>query len=379
MKTQFIIAIATLFLLASCGKKTAETKPIRRDVTETVFASGMLEAKGTYTLTARTDGYLKQINFQEGDLIKEGALVALIDNKENGLNTQSATALFEIAQNNASSNAPLLLQAKNSIDIAKEKMEQDALQEQRYKRLWENNSIAKIDYENATLNAKTSKKNYETAIENYSKLQQDAKQQVIINKTTKDLNTVALSKNEIRAVVAGRVYNKMKQQGDFVRAGDAIATIGNANFIYAKVNIDESNIDKIRLGQQAIIQLNTSKTKTYKGTVSEIYPSFDETTQSFSCKIFFIDPLDFKIVNTQLQSNIIIGTKKNALLIPRNYMDFGGFVQIKGQKEKTKISTSFVSSDWIQVLSGINENTVLVTENIADNKVKTSEAGSQMK
>jgi HlyD family secretion protein len=372
-----IFIFSSLFL--SCGKKTAETKPFRRDVTETVFASGMLEAKGTYTLTAQTDGYLKQINFEEGDLIKKGAMVALIDNKENGLNTQSATALFEIAQNNAASNAPLLLQAKNSIDIAKEKMEQDVLQEQRYKRLWENNSIAKIDYENTVLNAKTSKKNYETAIENYSKLQQDAKQQIIINKTSKDLNTVALAKNEIRAVVAGRVYNKMKQQGDFVRAGDAIATIGDANFIYAKVNIDESNIDKIKLGQQAIVQLNISKSKTYKGSISEIYPSFDETTQSFSCKIIFTDPLDFKIVNTQLQSNIIIGTKKNALLIPRNYMDFGGFVQIKGQKEKTKITTSFVSGDWIQVLSGINENTVLVTENIASNKVKTSEAGSQMK
>ena len=50
-----------------------------------------------------------------------------------------------------------------------------------------------------------------------------------------------------------------------------------------------------------------------------------------------------------------------------------------GNKEKTKISTSIISNQWVQVLSGINENTVLITENVAENNIKTSEAGSQMK
>ena len=103
--TLIILIFSGLFL--SCGKKTAETKPIRKDITETVFASGMLEAEGTYTLTAQADGYLKQINFQEGDVILKGEVVAIIDNAESGLNTENANALFEIAQNNTSGNAPL--------------------------------------------------------------------------------------------------------------------------------------------------------------------------------------------------------------------------------------------------------------------------------
>ena len=70
---------------------------------------------------------------------------------------------------------------------------------------------------------------------------------------------------------------------------------------------------------------------------------------------------------------------KNALLIPRNFVDFGGNVQIKDQKEKVKITTKFASSDWVQVLSGISDNTVLITENLAANKTATSEVGSQFK
>jgi HlyD family secretion protein len=192
-------------------------------------------------------------------------------------------------------------------------------------------------------------------------------------------NSIVLSKNQIKAVKSGKVYKKYKQIGDYVTRGEAIALIGEPTNIYAKVNIDESNIGKIKVGQEALVQLNINKDKTYKGIVSEIYPSFDEATQSFICKITFNEPLDFTIVNTQLQSNITVGVNKNALLIPRNFVDFGGNVQIKDQKEKVKITTKFASSDWVQVLSGIDENTILVTENLAANKTATSEVGSQFK
>jgi multidrug efflux pump subunit AcrA (membrane-fusion protein) len=379
MKNYFIIAVAILFLLVSCGKKTQETKPIRKDVIETVFASGILEAKNTYTLKAQTDGYLSAVNFEEGNFVSVGKILAIVDNKENGLNQESARELYDIAQNNAQNNAPALLQAQNSIQINKQKMEQDFVQVQRYKKLWESNSIAKIDFENTELQYNTSKSNYENSLESYKQLKIQANQQVISNKVAKDVNSVALNKNQIKAVKSGKVFKKYKQIGDYVTRGEAIALIGEPTNIYAKVNIDESNIGKIKVGQEALIQLNTNKDKTYKANVAEIYPAFDDATQSFICKLTFNEPLDFTIVNTQLQSNITVGISKNALLIPRNFVDFGGNVQIKDQKEKVKITTKFASSDWVQVLSGISDNTILITENVAANKTATSEVGSQFK
>jgi HlyD family secretion protein len=375
--TAIPVAVA-VFLFSSCGKKIAETKPIRKDVTETVFASGILEAKNTYNLTAQADGYLTQINFNDGDIVPVGKVLAVLDNKEAGLNQQSAAELYNIAQSNTQSNAPALQQAQNSIVISKQKMELDLVNYERYLKLWANNSIAKIDLDNAELQYKTAKSNYQSAVENYKQLLQQASQQVINTKVAKNINTVITGKNQIKAVVAGKVFKKYKQTGDYVKKGETIALMGFAENIYAKVNIDEGNISKIKIGQQAFIQLNTNKEKIYKAVVSEIYPSFDEATQSFICKLSFTDTLDFTIVNTQLQSNIVVGINKNALLIPRNYLDFGGNVQVKGKNEKIKVVTKFVSNDWVQVLSGINENTVLVTDNISENKTATSEAGAQM-
>jgi multidrug efflux pump subunit AcrA (membrane-fusion protein) len=379
MKNKLILSIATACLLTACGKKTQETTPIRKDVIETVFASGILEAKNTYTLKAQTDGYLSAVNFEEGNIVNSGQVLAVVDNKESGFNQESAKDLFDIAQSNTQSNAPALLQAQNAINLNKQKMEQDFVQLQRYKKRWEDNSIAKIDLENSELQYKTSKTNYESSLENYKQLKQQAEQQVISNKAVKEVNTIVLGKNQIKAQKSGKIYKKYKQIGDYVTRGEAIALIGEPSEIYAKVNIDESNINRIKVGQEALVRLNTNKDKTYRGTVAEIYPAFDENTQSFICKITFNEALDFTIVNTQLQSNITVATTKNALLIPRNFVDFGGNVEIKGKKEKVKITTKFASSDWVQVLSGITDNTILITDNLADNKTVTSEVGSQLK
>jgi multidrug efflux pump subunit AcrA (membrane-fusion protein) len=378
MKNLTTIIICT-FLLAACGKRSEETKPIRKDVTETVFASGVLEAEGTYNLTAQTDGYLLQIYFKEGDIVKEGSVLAVVDNKENKYNTESTTALYNIAQSNLSPNAPALMQAKNTVVVAKRNLEQDSLQWERYKKLLATKSVAQVDFENVQLKYQTSLASYESSKENYKLQKQQAEQSLINNKTLKEVNRVVFGNNEIRAVVSGRVYEKRKQKGDFVRKGDVIAVIGNANNLYAKINVDESNIGKIKTGQEALIQLNTDKEKMYKAIVGEVYPAFDEASQSFYCKLVFTDSLDFKISGTQLQSNITVGFQKNALLIPRNYLNFDGTVQIKGEKQPTKVVTNFVSTYWVQILSGITEATVLVTENISTNKLDTSEVGASMR
>jgi HlyD family secretion protein len=371
-----LFTTALLIFLSACGRKTEETKPIRKDVTEAVFASGVLEANNTYNLTAQVDGYLVTINFNEGDVVTKGMELAVVDNKENRFNSVSATGLYDIALRNTQSTAPLLLQAQHAIATAKEKMGQDKLQVERYKRLLENNSIARLDYENATLTYETSKNNYESAVANYQKLQQDAEQQIITNKAQKKINETAFGKNVIQAVVNGKVYQKLKQTGDYVKRGDVIAVIGDENFIYAKVNVDEANIRKIKIGQSALIKLNTDKEKAYRAEVWQILPSFDESQQSFVCKLKFTESLDFTIVKTQLQANIIADSQKNALVIPRNYLDLGGRVQIKGEKNPVKVKTKFIGSEWVQITDGVDENTVLVTENIAGNNIQTSEIGS---
>jgi HlyD family secretion protein len=377
-QASILILLAFTFFLVSCGRKTEETTPIKKDVTELVFASGILEANNTYNLTAQTDGYLLKLNFNEGDLVEAGTVLAEVENTENVLNTESTQALYQIAESNATANAPAILQAKSAWLLAKQKMQLDSTQYSRYKILYEKQAVSKVECENYALQYNTSQSNYFSALENYKLVKQQSDQQLISSKASKNINAIHSSNNQIKAVVSGKVYKKLKQPGDYVRRGDAIATIGDANILYAKVNIDEENIHKVKLGQEAIIQLNTQQDKIYKGVVTEIYPSFNETTQSFTCKISFLDSLDFKITGTQLQANIKIKSHVGALLIPRNYLNFDGTVLLKGAKETTPVVTNFISKDWVQISSGLDENSKISTDNIQTASNSSSELGSQM-
>jgi multidrug efflux pump subunit AcrA (membrane-fusion protein) len=185
---------------------------------------------------------------------------------------------------------------------------------------------------------------------------------LINNEAKLKINNLAFGNNALKALTNGRVYKKYKQVGDFVKKGDVLALIGSAKSLYAKVSIDEGNINKIKVGQQVLVTLNTNINKVYEGKLIEILPQFDEATQSFVCKIKFNDEMDFKIINTQLQCNIIVGVQKNALLIPRNFIDYGGNVLVKGDKATRKVKTNFISNEWVHVLEGIDENTILVSD-----------------
>src|ERR1700746_4050347 len=116
MKKLILLALFTCSL-ASCGKKTARTKPERRDVTETVFASGVLEPEGKYNLTAQNDGYIIELKFDDGDTVKKDQVLAIIDNKANNINATGAENILGIISRNASAEGPTLKQAEQSVKL----------------------------------------------------------------------------------------------------------------------------------------------------------------------------------------------------------------------------------------------------------------------
>jgi len=355
---KFLVVILGFAGINACSNKSTETKPIRKSITETVFASGVLVPENQYNLTAQSEGNLVKLTFDEGDIVKAGDVLAVIDNKQNDFNAQSAKALLSIADLNASPKAPALKQAETNIQLAKVKLNQDDVQYQRYKKLFDENSVSKLDYENAGIALENSKANLKSLQENYDLLKQQAEQQLIIQKSQTGINSFLRGNNEISAVVGGKVYKKQKQLGDYVRKADAIAVIGDPNDIYAKLSIDETNISKIKVGQKVIIQLNTSKDKNYNGIVTEIYPAFDDQAQSFYCKVKFVDGIDFKISGTQLQANVVISEQNNLLVIPKKYLNYGDKVYVK-DKGLVPVNTGFVSTEWVEIKSGIDTSTTI--------------------
>ena len=352
------VLLGVLFFY-SCSD-TKEIQPISQDIKELVFASGQLEWDDSYNLTAQTDGVLQNANFEVGNTVTKGKIIATLNNEINTINAEIAQEQLEISNQNVSSNSPALLQLEQNIQFAESKYLQDKKQAERYERLNNQNIGSKVEYENAQLNAKNSLSNLNALKKQYKVILQQAKQQQITTKGQVKSNRILKQYNSIVVTESGTVIKKLKTNGDYVKKGEIIATIANQQKVEAVLNVDENSIGKVKLGQLVFVKLNTNKNNIYNGKITEILSAFDTQTQSFICKVTFDKTIKNSLFGTQLEANILVGEKKNALLVPRNYVGFGNKVNVKGKDENVIIKTGIISTEYVEVLEGIDKNTILL-------------------
>ena len=354
-----LFLLLTLSTLVSCGTKE-EGKPVVQDIKELVFASGELEWDNSYNLTAQTDGILMNATFDVGNKVTENQIIASIDNKTNENNTASAKDLVVISKENLTDNAPALQQLQQNIKFAESKYQQDKTQAERYKRLYNSQSIAKVEYENIQLAAENSLSQLNALKKQYQQVLQQSKQNYINTENQLKNNQVVLGYNKLVVPQKGTIIKKLKFSGDYVKKGDVIAVIADENKVEGVLNVDENSIGKVKIGQTVFVQLNTNKNEVYNAKISEILAAFDEQTQSFICKVIFDKPLNTSLYGTQLEANILVGEKKNALLIPRNFLGFGNKVMVKGKDEAVIVKTGIVSTEYVEILDGITKEDVLL-------------------
>ena len=354
-----LFLLLTLSTLVSCGTKE-EGKPVVQDIKELVFASGELEWDNSYNLTAQTDGILVNATFDVGNKVTENQIIASIDNKTNENNTASARDLVVISKENLTDNAPALQQLQQNIKFAESKYQQDKTQAERYKRLYNSQSIAKVEYENIQLAAENSLSQLNALKKQYQQVLQQSKQNYINTENQLKNNQVVLGYNKLVVPQKGTIIKKLKFSGDYVKKGDVIAVIADENKVEGVLNVDENSIGKVKIGQTVFVQLNTNKNEVYNAKISEILAAFDEQTQSFICKVIFDKPLNTSLYGTQLEANILVGEKKNALLIPRNFLGFGNKVMVKGKDEAIIVKTGIVSTEYVEILDGITKEDVLL-------------------
>lgn len=362
MKFRLLQLFLVPIFLFSCSEKN-EVKPEIKDIKELVFASGELQWQDGYNLIAQTDGVLSKVNFDIGNEVKKGEVIAQIDNENNQINVKSAKEQLAISNENLKASSPALQQLSQNIRFAEAKYKQDEQQAARYLRLYQSQSVAKVEYENMALAAKNSLAQLKALQDQYNQILQQAKSQQITTNNQLQNSKVQLDFNKLTIPQNGKIIKKLKENGDYVRKGDIVAVIANSSDVQALLNVDEKSISKIKIGQQVFVKLNTNKDVTHTAKITEILSAFDQQSQSFLCKAVFEKPLQQALYGTQLEANIFIGEKKNALLIPRSYLGFGNKVKVKGKQEDVIIKPGIISSDYVEVLSDINKNDVLLPLN----------------
>ncbi len=356
----FFWAITMSFILIACQQQETSL-PVKKNIEDAVFASGYTEQENNYTVSAKVDGIILSLPVKEGDSVTKNDLIAVIENEVQNNQLQDALVVYKDAVKNAAPDSPQLQNIQTQIDQAEQQLKFDKENYMRYKELWDKKSVSMLDFEKAELQYKAAQ-NHLLALQKQYKEVQNALQ-LSVERSLVQVNTQRslLKDYELTTEVSGKVINLFKKQGELAGRGEPIAKIGSGKYII-RLFVSEDDITKVNIGQTAAVNINTYPGRSFPAIITKIYPGFDKAEQSYIVEAEFEQLPEKMFSGTQLQANIETGSRKNALVIPTDYVSRGNFVMLENGKEQ-KIETGSKNRDWTEVISGITEKDIIKKPN----------------
>jgi HlyD family secretion protein len=259
------LAYANFAFRKQTGKEVTVEAVQARDLTAVVSASGKIQAKRTVNISADNMGRVTQLSVEEGDRVKRGQFLMQIDPR----NLASAVQSGEAGQSAARSQ---LEQQRLSIVTARENLSLTREELKRQEELWAQQLTTKQALDQA--------RNLVTVREaELRQREQDIRtQEQRIRQEGATLNQAQynLSRARIESPIDGIVSRRNIEEGETVvigtmnNAGTVLLTIADMSIIEAEVEVDETDIPSVRLGQVAKVTIDALPGKEYTGKVTEI-------------------------------------------------------------------------------------------------------------
>ncbi|TAF63177.1 MAG: efflux RND transporter periplasmic adaptor subunit [Cytophagales bacterium] len=337
---------------------TLQSQPM----TEAVYASGNLLPKNEYKVFAMADGILAEKMVNEGDEVKLNQLLFIINNSQQNIRTQTAQDSYYLAQQNYGLNSPALRELEVGIRNAQNQLSNDSTQFVRIQNLWNSNATSKVEYDRAKLAYDNARNNHALQKARYEKAKNDLWLNLQNAQNQVRLNSEQGGDFMVRSLIDGRVFEIYKEQGEAVRRSEAIALIGSGKEVYIQLEVDELDINKIKIGQEVLVKIDVYKNQIFKAKVSKIYQMLNKQNQSFRIDAEFTTEHPTLYAGLTVEANIIIQQKNNALVIPKSFLMPGDSVWLlEGeQKKKVKIQKGIENFEWIEILSGLTNKAVIV-------------------
>ncbi len=352
-----LLVFLLFFSLIACKSKTETIQPKEEKITESVYASGIVKTKDQYQVNSTTNGIIQQLLVKEGDIVKKGDPILVIRNETARLNVENAqlTAAYADIRNNTDK----LNEAKANIELGRIKMLNDSSLFVRQQNLWLQQIGTRIELDQRELAYKNSKISYSTARLRYN----DLKKQLTLAAEQSRKNVAissALSKDlTLRSEVSGRVYNLLKEKGEWVTTAMPVAIIGNANDFMLELQVDENDIAKIKGGQKAFVTMDSYKGAVFEASIISIDPIMSEKTKSFTIDAAFTNKPATLYPNLTVEANIVIQTKDKALTIPRNYLMNDSMVMTSDKKTK-RVLTGLKDYQKVEILKGLSTADMII-------------------
>lgn len=268
------VLIALLVVLKLTGviggekvEKVTVEKATDRRIIETVTASGKVQPETEVKLSSEVSGEVVELLVKEGDVVKKGQLLFKVrpDVLKSGFDRASAS--YSSQKASVASATQLLKQAEGTF------ANEDGI----YKRnveLFKKKVISVAEFEAAKAAYTTSKTNLESAKQSLIAAKFNLEQ---MGASVQEASA-NLAKATIFAPVNGVISKLSVELGDRILGtaqftGTEIMRISNLNSMEVNVDVNENDINRVNVGDSAVIEVDAFEDKKFKGVVTEIASS----------------------------------------------------------------------------------------------------------
>jgi RND family efflux transporter MFP subunit len=340
---------------ASTKKDTKPAGPttatvIRRDFSSTVLATGAVRSQvgSEVKVGARISGKVTRLFANIGDFVKQGQIIAELEKEDLMAKVERNKAELAVAEARIAD-----LQARLKLAEA---------QYQRQKKL-----IA---------DGFTSQDALDTATKEWTVNQAGlrlAQRQVESARAALKESQANLAYATLTAPISGVIASVSTQEGETVTAGlnaPVFVTIIDLDRLQVDAFVDEVDIGKVRVGQNAVFTVDSFPAREFEGKVVAIYPKavIQENVVNYDTVIDITSPYDGLLKPDMTASvTIMLEARPGVLAVPAEAVkrEKGKtlvYVLTKGQTEPRQVKTGWKDGPWIEVAGGLEEGqTVLLT------------------
>lgn len=355
MTTRLILLV---LLMWSCSKDKPLTTPQVKPLMEAVYASGFVVSEQEYQVFSQADGTLGEILVREGEVVKRGTPILKIKSVASSARYEQARETYQQAVDNKNPVLDEMLAANRS---AQSKMQLDSINFLRFSNLLKVNATTKAEYDRAELQYKNSRNDFEAAKSRLTKTRTDLEAAI-----KNAYNQLQIAEEEsgnftVRSDIDGVVLKIMKEQGELIRRSEAVAVVGQQENFYLKLTVDELDVQRVKVGQPALVKIDALSGQLINGKVIKVYPLVDTRQQSLRVDVALNENVDGLVSGLAAEANVIIQQKENALVIPRQLVLPGDsvWVMVKNEKQKVKVVRGIETLDEVEIISGITSESVL--------------------